>query len=813
MLKQYFTIAIRNLLKQKGLAFINIFGLSIGIACFSLFLLYGINEFNFDRLHKNADHIFRVYRNIEAMGDQQAEADVYMPMPLGPALKQDFADVEEYVRMKEAWRADFIKADDKISKLEVSFADPNFFSMFSFPLKKGNPKTVLTDAKSLVITEETAQRLFGNADPIGKTVELKLEDKFEPFIVTGVAKAPPANSSIIFKAIGNYNYLINTDEGKRSDKNWHRSSYPTYVRLRSGSKLYSDTRGLTAFRKKYYPGEEAELRKAGYWKADHPPITFAFQPMKSVHTNTQIFGGQIEPVAPKSIWILISIAAGVLLIACINFTTLAIGRSAGRSKEVGIRKVVGGRKKELILQFLLEALLLAIISAMIGLAVANLLLPFFNKLSGRELSFSLSQYPELTGLMIALVLAVGLIAGSYPALVLSGFNPINVLKQKIKVGGSNIFTRSLVTLQFVVSVGLIISTLVILQQLHFMRSKNPGFNKENVIVVNAEGTDSRKVFPIFKQTVSAMPEVAGVAGAELGLGEGTGWSRSGFEYKGKQKEVYEYYIDQNYLPVLGMKLLAGRNFDNKLASDSVTSVIINEAMMNDFGWTLENAVGQPLTGYTEKAERTPLVIGVVKNFNFRPLKEKIQPQMFQHFADYTPFKYFVRIKSGDPSEVLAKLQLAWKKAEPELPFNYSFLDEDLDHFYKAEQRWSSIVGWAGGVSIFLACLGLLGLAALAVVNRTKEIGIRKVLGASVSGIISLISKDFLKLVVVAFIIASPIAWYFMNKWLQDFEYRINISTWIFIIAGAVSILIALVTVSMQAIKAALSNPVKSLRSE
>ena len=813
MLKQYIRIAIRNLLKQKGLSLINILGLSIGIACFSLFLLYVLNEFTFDRFHKDADQIYRVYRATEQMGDQPKEADVYLPMPVGPAMKEDLPDVEEYVRMSEAWRDDFVRIGDKISQLQVTFADPNFFTFFSFPLAKGNAASVLSNQNSLVLTEETATRLFGSQDAIGKVVEIKLEEEFVPFVVSGIAIAPPANSSIVFKALGNYHYLPNTKQGKRSQNNWNRASYPTYVRLKKGSRLAGDVKTLSVFRKKYYPNEEAELRKAGYWKANYPPIAFRLQPMKSIHTNVEISGGWIEPVAPKTLWILISLAAGVLLIACINFTTLSIGRSAGRSREVGIRKVVGGRRKELITQFLLEALLLTILSAVIGIVLGNLLLPFFNSLSGRNLVFSFARYPELLWLMILLVLIVGLIAGSYPALVLAAFNPINVLKQKIKVGGSNLFTRSLVTFQFVLSVGLIISTLVILQQLNYMRSRNPGFNKENVIMVDASGTDSKKVFPIFKQAANSIPQVASISGAELGLGEGTGWSRSGFDYKGKQKQVFEYHVDENYIPLLNMQLLAGRNFDAQISSDTVNSVIVNEAMVTDMGWTLKNAVGQRLTGYSEDEQHTPIVIGVVKNFNFLTMKEKIQPQMFQHFATYTPFRYFVKLKPGNPHDALSKLEAAWKTAEPELPFNFSFLDERLNRFYAAEARWSNIVGWAGGISIFLACLGLLGLASLSVVNRTKEIGIRKVLGASVTGIVGLISKEFLKLVIIAFVIAVPIAWYFMNKWLQDFEYRINLTAWIFILAGIVAVMIALVTVGTQALKAALSNPVQALRNE
>ncbi|HKP31771.1 MAG TPA: FtsX-like permease family protein, partial [Chitinophagaceae bacterium] len=605
--------------------------------------------------------------------------------------------------------------------------------------------------------------------------------------------------------------LLTTNSGKRANNNWRMSSYQTYVTIKSGSKLSGDKKAIDAFYRTYHPDEEAQLRKAGYWKGKGQPVTYGFQRMAEMHTDTKIGGGTVDAIDPKTIWILIAIAGGVLVIACINFTTLAIGRSAGRSKEVGIRKVVGGRKNELIAQFLLEAILLAIISTIIGLFLGKLLLPYFNNLSGRELSFSFSQYPEMIWLLLGLVLVVGLIAGSYPALVLSRFNPINVLKQKVKLGGSNLFTKSLVTFQFVLSVGLIISTLIIMQQLKYMRGKNPGFNKENVIVVDAEGTDTKKIYPLFKDRVKKYPEVIAVGGSELGIGEGEGWSRSGFDYKGEQKSVFEYYVDKDFIPMMNIQIIAGRNFDSRIASDTINSIIINEEMVKDFGWTNETAVGQQLVGYNENL--TPVVIGVVKNFNYRPFKEKVQPQMFHEFADYAPRKYFVRVQKGDPTRSLARLQTAWKSIVPDLPFKYSFLDDNLNRFYRSEEKWSNIVGWAGGISIFLACLGLLGLAALTVINRTKEIGIRKVLGASVSGIVALISKDFLKLVLIAFVIATPLAWYLMNEWLQDFAYRINITAWIFIAAGISAVVIALVTVGLQAMRAAVVNPVNSLRTE
>jgi putative ABC transport system permease protein len=810
MLRHYFKIAIRNLTKQKGLTIINILGLSIGLACFVLFLFYSVNEFSFDRFHKNSKNIYRVYMWIGAINGNEASGGTYHPMPLGPAMKRDLPDVENYVRFREGWGESFIKADNKVSRLNVTFADPQIFSVFSFKLKSGDPNTALKDPHNIVLTEKTAEQLFGKTNPIGKTIEIKQDEKFEPFTVSAIAENLPANSTMTFQVLGSFPYFESTQEGKWGKDNWHRSGFPTFVQLRPGSKLPSNQSLLSAFRKKYYPDEEADEKKSG-WKGKGSLAWYGFQPLLSMHTNTKIYGGSVEPVNPKNIWILLSIAMSVLLIACINFTTLAIGRSAGRAKEVGIRKVVGSRKKDLVFQFLMEALLLTVISTGLGLLFAKLLLPWFNQLSGRELNFSFGYYPEMIWLIMALMLFVGLVAGSYPSLVLSRFNPIEVLRRKMKVGGSNFFTKSLVTLQFILSAGLIISTLIIMQQLNFMRSKNPGFNKENVIVVDAEGTDSKQVYPLFKQQILKDPTIKGIAGSELGLGEGTGWSMSGFEYQGKHKQLYEYFIDPDYIPLMGMKLAAGRNFDAGIASDTVTSVIINEATVKDFGWTNETAVGKPITGYSE--DRTPVVIGVVKNFNFRPFSEKVGPQLFHQFASYRPFKFFVRVREGDPSKALASLQTAWKKIVPDLPFKYSFLDEDLNRFYKSESRWSNIVGWAGGISIFLACLGLLGLAALAAVNRTKEIGIRKVLGASLSGIVGLISKDFLKLVFLAILIAAPLAWYVMHEWLKDFAYRISIGWQVFLITGVLAMLIAFITISSQALRAALSNPVKSLRTE
>jgi putative ABC transport system permease protein len=814
MLQNFIKIALRSLFKQKGLSVINILSLSIGLACFSLFLLYAVNEFSYDRFHADGDRVFRMYRWSGGIDGGDTEGDPYLPIPLGPALQADFPDVENYTRMREAWGESFVRVNGTVTRLGIHCADPQFFDVLTFPLKYGNRATALKEPNNIVLTEKTARRLFGESNPVGRTLEIKFEKDFEPFVVSAVAEDMPSNSSICFEAMGSFEKLLASPRMAKRKTSWNHSAYATFVKLRPGSGLPDDAARLLQFRQKYYPNEEKELRDKGFWKSDGAPVTYRMQPLRAMHTQTLVSGGQVPPVEPKSIWILLAIATGILAIAGINFTTLAIGRSAGRAREVGVRKVMGSDRSLLVGQFLTESMLLAGISGFLGLVLAKLLLPSFNQLADRELVFSFRQFPEMAWMFGGVVLLTGLLAGSYPALVLSGFRPVEILKSKIRLGGSNFFTKSLVTGQFVLSVGLIVSTLVILKQLDFMRSQNPGFERENVVVVDAEDTDSKRIFPLFRQAVAARPEIAGIAGSELGLGEGQGWSRSGWDYNGTHREVYEYFVDPDFLGVLKMEVLAGRNFEAGNSLDTVSSVVINESMMREFGWTLENAVGQQLLGYHENPKiPQPTVIGVVKNFHFRPLKEEVMPQMFHQFASYVPYKYFVRLHPGDPAPALAALKNEWQKVEPVLPFKYTFLDDNLDQFYKSEARLGRIISWAGGISVFLACLGLFGLAALAVVNRMKEIGIRKVLGASVAGITGLLARDFLKLVIVAIVIASPVAYFFMQKWLSDFAYRIDIQWWMFVGAGLAAIAIAFLTVGFQSVKAALANPVKSLRSE
>ncbi|WP_413668088.1 ABC transporter permease [Mucilaginibacter sp. Mucisp86] len=801
MFRNYLKIALRTLAKQKTLSFINIFGLSVGIACFSLFMLYAINEFSFDGFHKNAANTYLV---LDKNGKENIKAlagTIYTPMPLGPAMKQELPGVANYVRYIQPYET-FIKVKNEARRENIAYADSSFFNVFSFKFKYGNAKSAISGLHSMVLTEETANRLFGKTNAIGQSFQVKIGDVFETFTVTAIAENPPSNSSFQYSMLVNFDCFGNTKSGKMGAHDWWMNIFVTVVQLKPGSTLANNNKLLANFWHRHFP----DAGSGGY----------NLMPIKDVHTSPALVGIKIPPVDPKSIWILLSIAAGVLLIACINFTTLSIGRSANRAKEVGVRKVIGGTKKALVVQFLTESLMLAFFSTLIGLALAYLLLPYFNQLSGRELSFSFVQFPQLTGLIAGLVLIVGLLSGCYPALILSGFNTVDVLKAKIKFGGANFFTKALVTFQFVLSATLIVSAIIITQQLRYMELRNPGFNKQNVLVLQTLGVPNTKhLLPLFKQEMSGYPGVSSLTGADNGLGDHEGTSFTDFSYQGKPVNTKQFHIDPDYIPTLGMQLLVGRNFNPTIASDTVNAVIINESMMNELGWKPENCTGRRLEGYGELSFKNPTVIGVVRDFNYEPLTDRVAPALFHQFkrSGESPNFLYVRLQPGDQSKTLNVVQSAWKKIAPDYPLEYNFLDEDINRFYKAETRLGNIISWVSGIAILLGCLGLLGLSALTVANRTKEIGIRKVLGASVSTIISLISKDFFRLVVLALFISTPITWWLMSKWLQAYAYRITIEWWFFGIGCMAIIFVALLTVCFQAIKAAIGKPVKSLRTE
>ncbi|HTH55849.1 MAG TPA: ABC transporter permease [Cyclobacteriaceae bacterium] len=819
MLLNYLRIAFRNLMKQKALAFINVFGLAVGIGCFCLLLLFAVNEFSFDKFHGDAADIYRVYNvwDKSLWGNENSsqneiyytEFSSFKKQTLAEAMKEGLPDVVSYVQMQLPWGENLVQANNKIIHASVGFADPSFFSVFNFPLKYGNKATALHDVSDIALTSSRAKTIFGTDDVIGKTVEIQLGNSFYPFTISAVAEDVPENSSIRFDILGSFAFTeSHNPDSFIIGRNWHPTVKQTYVQLKPGSTLPHDPAAMDRFLHTFTPLSMFKDMGVTNWTKKELPVTLKLQPLLNIHTDSWFNGWAFVDYAvinPKTIWILLTIAGGVLLIACINFTTLAIGRSAVRSKEVGVRKVIGAGKHQVVFQFYAEALLLSFFSAILGLMLAYLLLPWFNQLSGRNLSFSSFLYPQMILILISLVVVVGLMAGSYPALVLSSFKPVEVLKNKIRMGGSNLFTKSLVTFQFALSIILIVSTIIILQQTNYLINKTPGFNRENVVAIDATEVDANKIFPVFRQAVANNPEIVGVASAAAGLGAGN--DLLGYSDQGLSAAVN--IVDADYIKLLGMKLIAGRDFEPVAVNDTIRRVIINETMAHALGWTAQGAVGQEIKHFQGRMAH---VIGVVKNFSYRPLSEGIKNQLFATSADNGYSHFYVRINSGNAA-ALNVIQKAWDIAAPGVPMKFSFLDEDISNYYRSEQRWSAMVGWAGGISIFLACLGLLGLVALAGVNRTKEVGIRKIMGASLIHIAHLLLKDFLNLIMIAFAIASPLAWYFMNVWLQDYANRITISWTIFLFVGIFAISIAFLTVIFQVIKVALMNPVNSLKSE
>ncbi len=805
MMLNYIKIAKRNLERQKLSAFINVLGLSLGLACFSLFLLYAVNEFSYDRFHVQGPNIYRVYDWWKFTDREGAESS--SATPIGPAMKNDLADVQNFVRVQGVGES-LVRVEGNIQSAKLLFADPQILSVFSFPLIAGDTTHALQDPNSIVLTRAKALQFFGRTNVVGKQIEIREDGQYTPFTVTAVTEDIPANSTITFDMLGSFDRILNTPMGRASADSWTMTiGISVYVLLRPGSNLMNEPERLAAFRQTYFPNEGANLKKEGLWNGSGDlPTGYGLQPLADVHTNVTIDRGASDP---KHIWMLISIAGGVLVIACINFIILSVGRSAGRSKEVGVRKISGSRRNQLIFQFLTESMVLTFVSALLAVVIAQTLLPAFNELSGRTLIFSFGQHPELIALVLITIIVSGLLAGSYPALVLSRLKPAEVLKNKIRLAGSNFFTRSLITFQFTLSVSLIIATVVILQQLSFMRSKDLGFQKEQVVMVFAQNTDT---YTQFRQMLESHHAVAGVTGSVMGMGADEGQMGRAYDFDGRKEVVIEYPVDANFLQVMGMTLIAGRNFNPELTSDTVTSVIVNESLVaNALNTTPAKALGMQIQN-ARKDQVPKTIIGVVKDFHYEALTRNVRPQLFSRPADFKPSSYFVHLKSGRP-EALDLILSAWKKVAPDLPFRYSFVDEKFDAFYKTEERWASIIGWAGNICIFLACLGLLGLASLAAVNRTKEVGIRKVLGASVVSIARLLCRDFVAMVLVAIVIASPLTWYVMDKWLAQFSYKIELTGWTFALTGLLVLIIAIFTVSFQAVRAALADPVKSLRTE
>jgi putative ABC transport system permease protein len=796
MLKNYLKVTLRTLLKNKGFSFINLSGLAIGISTCVLIALYVLDELSYDRFHVNAHRIYRLTELLHL--PKEVRPQTVTSPPMAPALQRNFPEVLKAVRLNPSSRV-LAYEDRKFFDTKIWYADSTLFDIFTFPMIKGNPSKALANPYSVVLTENAAKRYFGDVDPMGKI--MALSDTLT-LTVTGVIKNIPSNSHLKFDVILSRT-TINASSNNESEDNWFNNSYYTYLLLPEGY----NHKDLEAKFPEFVSKEmEKEKKKSGLW------YDFVLQPLPDIHlkvTTPYDIGpnGNIKYVYTFS-----TVALLVLLIACANYINLSTARAMNRAKELGMRKVIGAKRNQLIVQLLGESLLLTFVAFILALAIVTSALPFFNTLTNKELNVGYLLKPEVILVVTGIFFFIGVLAGGYPAIVMSVISPIKALKSYVKQGKeSNTLRRVLVVFQFTMSIILIAGTILIFRQMNFIRNQNLGLQKEQTVQVELPGTVQSK-YAFIKEELSKVRgvEVATVTdfSFKYGISNIALLPEGANENEITSEAVIS--VDHDFIPAFHIELLAGRNFSKDFPTDEKEGFIINEAAVKHFNWgTPEKAIGKKLDwGLGKKGQ----VVGVVKNFNFYSLHDAIPPLIIHIHPDYYSF-ITLKIKGQNIEETIGKIEDKWRALDMGRPFEYSFLDQDFEKLYKAEQQTQAIIGWLASLAIFIACLGLFGLAAFTAEQRTKEIGVRKVLGANVVSVAGLLSKDFLRPVLIAIVLALPVAWYAANQWLSGFAYRTELSWWIFAIAGGVSILIALFTVSFQSIKAALANPIDSLRSE
>ncbi len=804
MIKNYLKIAWRSIRKNKTFSIINILGLAIGLTCFMLIVVFVYNELSYDKYPADAKNIYRVILSVPGNGNIAVYPDV--DYAVGEGIKKTFPEVKAFTRVSPV--IDFIKYDDKQFKEEhLAFADSDFLQIFSIPLIKGNAREALIQPNSIVISKAFARKYFGNDDPIGKTLAIGTREA--PYKVTGVIDKVPDNSHFHFDAFLSLSTLHITNA------TWSNLGPYTYLVLDKNAdpkKLQAKFPQLVT---KYVVPEIQHDMGVSLAEAQKSVNTFVFslQPLTDIHlySNTKY---ELEPNGDiQYVYIFSVLAVFILLLACVNFTNLSTALASKRSREVGIRKVMGSIKKHLIFQFLTESVLLTFFSMLCAYILIYFLLPYFNQLANKNVSFNFFLSYQFVLAIFLVSLVTGILAGIYPAFFLSSFDTIKVLKGSSSVQGSQkkSFRSSLIVFQFFISTALIIATIIVSQQLHYMQNKKLGYDKEQVLFLpdarllgNNQNAfeqqllqDSRVVSASISRSVPGSPFM-----------DGTEVFPQNENGNGKEIHANIFHVDYDYLRTLAIHILRGRNFSKGFATDSAAGIVINEAAVRELGWTNDNAVGKTIV---RSGQKKLTVVGVVADFNYASVKQKIAPLMMVLGGNYGGL--VVKIKTDDVRGFLSNLKKQWDSFNPAGPLGYSFLDEKFASLYGSEQRTQQIFSAFAILAIIIACLGLFGLATYTAEQRTKEIGIRKTLGASVTGIVQLLSKDFLKLVLIAFIIAVPVSWWAMNKWLENFAYRINVGWWAFAAAGIVALLIALLTVSFQAIKAAVANPVNSLRSE
>jgi putative ABC transport system permease protein len=799
MLKNYIKIAFRNIWKNKIFSAINIVGLAIGMAACIVIMLFVFYEKSFDKMHSKNIYRLNEVQNYEGMVAPQKVALSMFPM--GPTLKNDYPEIKDFVRVRNMSQVLLGINEKRVELPQGFFVDSNFFDMFDFKLIEGEKNVVLNEPNSLVLSQKSAENLFGKQNPIGQSVTRYAGDT-TTFKVTGVMENVPANSHLQFDGLFSFNTVIKPNFMENWGGNW----LVTYLQLAPGADVAALEKKFPAYLKKYMKG--------GDWKF----YEIFLQSLTDIHSKSVDITHDYENYHKFSqtyTYMFSVIAIIVLVIACVNFMNLSTARSAGRAREVGVRKSIGAQKFQLAGQFIGESVLLALVSLILAVLLVKLTLPSVANFSQRELDFFIFSNPVVLFVTVGGAVLIGVLSGLYPAAFLSSFEPVKVLKGKIGTSKST-FRNTLVVAQFSSAVFLIIATGFAVKQLDFMQHRNPGFEKEQIVVIPLDSKSQSK-YKSLKSELLASSFVENVTGSGQRLGNNLHQTGVSFKGEGPVREMTssQVIVDPDYLSLYKIKLVAGRNFTHD-ESDNARAYIINESLAREL---LKDQPAQNVQVLIDKPfgfsgmDSLGTIVGIAKDFNFNSLHHKIETLCLFNQKDWGYSEMSIKIKGEDATRAIAAIGNIWNKQVPEKEFTYSFLDEHFAELYRADGQVSQIVGVLAGLAIFISCLGLFGLASYSAERRVKEIGVRKVMGASVAGIVALLSKDFMKLVVISILIAMPLAWLLVRYWLQNFAYKVDIQWWIFVAAGLLAVLIAQLTVSFQSIKAALTNPVKSLRSE
>jgi putative ABC transport system permease protein len=806
MFKSYLIIAIRNILRHKGHSFIKIFSLSIGIAACVIIYLFVVDELSFDKFHENGDRLFRVVQiSYDKNTGKETGYQEYMPTPMGPELQRLFPEIERQTRYVSG--AAVVRYEDKIFQETLSLVDSSFFEMFSFPLIYGDPETSLSDDHHTIFSRSCAEKYFGREDPMGKTLTIAFGQVNKDFTVTGVAEDVPFHSSLQFDILIPFNNLPALFNDPDILNGWSRWFCPFFVQIQPNLKEDRLEGILGQFCHHYY-----SVVNKRYIDEGHDPFKFGLQPVRNIHLDSRFAG----TAGLSTSYLLSAIALTILLIACVNFTNLSIGASSLRSMEVGMRKVIGAERRQIMQQFWGEALLMSFLALVLGMVFAEFLLPRFNALSGKQLSLAAAFRGIHVLALLAIAVLSGMVAGSYPAVIMSSARPVDIIKGKLKIGGRTILTKGLVVLQFALSVVLVISAVILGRQVSFMVNRDTGYLSEGLVVVltqENEQPESESICQRYRNEVASQSRIRGVAASNREFGIFLPGTRLEL---GTREIHYRFNrVDPQFLSTMKLELIQGRDFSPNIAADS-DSIIVNERFMEELGpdFRMGDTLGDISRGFPYNCR----VVGVVKDCHFLSLRTEIEPLLLYVGKGSSPdrdrlSRMFVRVETGQIKETLSLLERAWKRIQPNKPFTYYFQEDALKSLYDREKRWSSIVQASSLVSILLACLGIFGLTAMSLSRREKEIGIRKVLGAGVGQIIYLGIKEFILLVSIANVIAWPIVVLVMKKVLQNYPYRVAIAPQYFLLAGAASILIAVMAILYLSLRAALQNPVDSLRYE